>query len=308
MIENIAAGLAATILAALLIYTFKIKQLYLVVPRLFSNSWLTDKGKLVEIRIFNRGRSTEENIEVALDPSISYEVVAATDSTSTLINSNVLIPRVPPGDDYSVLLLVEGGDFMNERISGVSSSTTKGKIIKGLEDVPPNAGKVFLVLIAFVLLLVIPIAGIEGYQAIEESREHEYFVEVTNALNNEWNELEGYAKSDFGKNYSLGEFPIQLVEKHRVGNRVVLKFRLINKAAAPLKINLNVESPFYNKDPEPWNSSRYELKTVPSASAEEMEFILFSPQGEIHDAKFQFQISVGSENHIKAIKHLSIDE
>ncbi len=307
MVEKLIAGLAATIIGALLIYAFKIKQLYLVVPRLFSNSLLSTKGKIVEIRIFNRGRSAEVDIQVTLDPSVSYEIVASTDSTSTINNSTISIPRVPPGDDYSVLLLVEGGDFTNERISGVSSSTTKGKILKGLGDVPPNAGKAFLAILAFLLFAAAPIAGIEGYQAWEKSKKHAHFVELTKALDQKWSGLEGYAESDFGKNYSAGEFPIHLLEKRRKGKHVLLKFRLINRAAAPLEVNLEVESPYKNKDPKPWESSIYESKTVPPASTGEIEAILFWPKVEVQEAKLIFRMSVGPEKYMKAITNVEID-
>jgi len=308
MIEKLVAGLAVTIIGTLLIYAFKIKQLYLVVPRLFSSSLLSDnEGKIVEVRIFNRGRNAEVDVQVTLDPGVSYEIVAATDSTSSINSSIISVPRVPPGDDYSVLLLVEGGVFTNERISGVSSLTTKGKIIKELGDVPLNVGKTFLGLLAFLLLSAIPIAGIEGYQAWEKSKKHAHFVELTNALDQSWGGLEEYAESDFAKYYSSGEFPIHLLEKHRSGKRVVLKFRLINRAAAPLKVVSEVDILLLINAPKTWNYTEYESKTVPPGSTGDIEVNLFWPKGEVQETEIIFYLSVGAEKFIKAITHVEID-
>lgn len=307
MIDNLIVGLAVTIIGTLLIYAFKVKQLYLVVPRLFSKSALSNKGKVVEVRIFNRGRSAEVDVQVTLDPGVSYEIVASTDSTSTINNSTISIPRLPPGDDYSVLLLIEGGDFTNERISGLSSSTTKGKIFKELDNVPPNAGKAFLTVLATLLIAATPIAGIEGYQAWENSKKHSHFVELTKSLGQEWSGLEAYAESNFGKYYTAGEFPIHLLEKRRKGKRVVLMFHLINRAAASLEVDLIVNSPFYNKDPKPWLSTAYKTITVLPATTKKIEVILFWPKGKVEEAEFNFIMSVGSEKYISVITKKKID-
>jgi len=114
MLEKFVLGLIVSALGALLIYAFRVRQLYVVIPRLFSVSSITTNGKLVEIRAYNKGRGIEEDVTINLDPSLKYEIVASTDSSCTLGQSTIRIPRIPPGNDFSVLLLVEGGDFFKE--------------------------------------------------------------------------------------------------------------------------------------------------------------------------------------------------
>lgn len=307
MIEKLVIALAVTILGSLLIYVFKLKQLYLVVPRLFSNSLLSTNGRLVEIRIFNKGKNVETDVKVSFDPGISYEILAATDSTSSLNNSTVSIPRIPPGDDYSVLLHIEGGDFTNERISGVSSSTTKGKIFKNLSEIPPNAGNAILGILGLMLLAATPIAAVEGYLAWQESKAQSHTEEVSIALNNKWSAIEEYATSEFSKLYALGEFPIHYTEQHRVGKRVLVKFLLVNRAAANLDVRLEARWPFNDKEPEPWRNADYKYKTMPPVSNEIIEILLFWPKGKKEIAKFEFLISVGDEKYMSAKTEVKID-
>lgn len=311
MIENIVAGLIVTILGAVIIYAFKIRQLYLVIPRLFSSSLLSDTGKLVELRIFNKGSNSESNIQIFLDPIISYEIVASTDHTSKIDNSIILIPRIAPRDDYSVLLLVEGGDFTKDRVSSISSSSTKGKLIKEIGDVPPNTGKAILLIFAFIVLILTPIVGLESYSSWKESQNKEAFkkhlTEVTKSLDQKWDSLDSYLNSDFEKNYKLGEFPIYLTGLHRNGNRVILNFKLINKSAARLDVNLTIQPPFLDKDPEPWKSSIYEHKTVSPASTDEIQATVFVPKGQSLDLQIPFQLAVGAEKYISAKTYVKID-
>lgn len=307
MIEKLVVALAATVLGSLLIYAFKLKQLYLVVPRLFSSSFLSTKGKLVEVRIFNRGKGAETDVQISFDPDISYEIVASTDSTCSLQNSTVQIPRISPGDDYSVLLHVEGGDFHNERISGISSATTRGKVLKDLAEVPPNLGNAILGLVGILLLAATPIAGIEGYEAWQESKAQEHEAEVVEALDHKWTEIGKYASSSFSKLYTLGEFPIHFVEQHRVGQRVLVKFLLINKAAAQLDTRLEAKWPFSEDEPEPWWNTYYKSKATLPVSNSEIEILLFWPKEKTGKAEFQFQLSVGEDRYLYAKTEVEID-
>lgn len=307
MIENVLVGLVVTLLGTLLIYAFKARQLYLVVPRLFSNYLLSTNGKLVELRVFNKGRTAETDLRITLDPELKYEIVASTDSTSKIENSAISVPRVPPGDDYSVLLLVEGGTFTNSRISGISSATTKGRVLEQLDEVPPNAGNALLAVIFGLALLATPIAGIEGFQAWKKNEEKKESAELYSALNNSWSDLESYSSSGFAKLYGVGEFPLHQTSISRNGSRVKVTFTVINRAAAELNVRVSPNWPFKDDDPEPWKSSIYETDKVGAASQSTIELELYWPKEKKGAAEFKFSFSVGEDQYLGAHKKVDID-
>ncbi|HSY28204.1 MAG TPA: hypothetical protein VK832_11915, partial [Burkholderiaceae bacterium] len=76
-LSGLGIGVAASLIAAWVLAGFKSKQLYLVIPRLFAFSALTDKGTIIEMQVFNKGRSSEEDVHIDLPPNITYELIAA---------------------------------------------------------------------------------------------------------------------------------------------------------------------------------------------------------------------------------------
>lgn len=302
--QQFGIGLVVTVLGSLIVGAFRRRQLYVVVPRLFSDSPLTSSGKLVELRVFNRGRRTEENVRVALDPSIRYEVVASSDNSPSLIESAICIPRIPPGDDSSVLLLVEGGDFSNERISKISSASSKGRLIQKMDQVPHNLGNSILLVTALLALFALPIVGIEYYSNWKSTARLE---RLSDLAENGWTDLGRYSDSRFRDNYSDGEFPIHLLETTRDGNVIAVKFRIVNKASAPLRLRLFVRQPYIDQDPEPWKLTTLEYQTIEPKGVEDLAVRIYWPVGSTGNVKVDFSMSAGNEDHLKAIRLVDID-
>jgi hypothetical protein len=307
MIEQVVVGLIVALFGALVIYAFRTKQLYLVIPRLFSFSELSAKGKLVEIRIFNKGKTAELDVQITLDPAGSYDIVASTDSTCDLKSSTIAVPRVAPGDDYSVLILVEGVDLTTRSISRLSSTTTKGKILNELSEVPPNTGNALLLFIGIILVAASPIAVMEGYEIWKNQKLEERIEELSSNLTGEWTELERYAESEFSRLYTFGEFPIHLSNTIRSGQHVTFMYKVINRAAAPLDLRIKPEWPFESEDPYPWESDYYKISTIQPHASEIIEIDLFWPSGKPGTASFNFDMSVGSESFLTAITEVDVE-
>lgn len=135
-------------------------RLVTLMPRTFSYSHITDKGQLVEISVFNRGFKTEENIDVTLNPSYSYELLGA-NSQDVLIDKNrIKISRIGPSDEITTLIIVEGGVFKTDDILQTLSKETKGNTVSKLEEVSPT-GQQRVALIA--LFVAIPVSLYVGY-------------------------------------------------------------------------------------------------------------------------------------------------
>ncbi|MNZ43374.1 hypothetical protein D3C78_609750 [compost metagenome] len=311
MLENFLIGLAVTTLGALLVYAFRARQLYVVIPRLFSVSPLSTSGKMAEIRTYNKGRSTEEDVLIALDPSLKYEVVASSDSTCALDSSAIKIPRIPPGDDFSVLLLVEGGEFSRERLSTISSKTTKGKLLSGIESVPPNAGSALLAVVSFLALMAAPVAGIHYYyewdKATDEKIKADRLARLDYLRKEGWNNLDRYSDSMFRENYADGEFPIHQTRIARQGDIVEIQFRVVNKSAAELRLSALSEWPYKTEDPQSWDGRNIFVHKVEPQSANNLAVKLYYPRAKKGDATIEFHLSAGSDSLLTMTKRVAVD-
>jgi hypothetical protein len=306
MLQTIVVGLIVTILAGLVFYAFRVRQLYVVIPRLFSVSLLTTSGKLVEIRTYNKSRMTEEDVTVALDPGLKYEIVASSDSTCKLDHSAIQIPRIPPGDDFSVLLLVEGGDFSRERISTISSKTTKGRLLRGIDQIPPNIGNFLLAVFGSLILMAIPAVIINYYPEWQKN----YRLAQLEYLSKEgWSELDSYATSKFSDNYTNGEFPIHQSKVARKGDVVEIQFRIVNKTAAELNLTASSESPYSSEDPQNWDDRNIYAHKVEPRGANNLTIKLYYPKTKTKKGKatITFRFDVGTETFLTAKKLVIID-
>ncbi len=311
MIEKLIIGLAVTTVGTLLVYAFRVKQLYVVIPRLFSVSVLTTNGKIAEVRTYNKGRSTEEDVLIALDPSLKYEIVASSDSTCVLESSAIKIPRIPPGDDFSVLLLVEGGDFSRERLSTISSKSTKGKLLNGIENVPPNAGTALLGVVAFLALMAAPITGIDYYYKSKKVAAEELTASRLARLDylrkEGWTEFDRYSASAFREYYLDGEFPLHQTKVERKGDVVEIQFRVVNKSAAELRLTALSKWPYKADDSRIFEDRNIFSHKVEPQSANNLTIKLFYPKGKKGEATIDFQLSVGTDSLITMKKRVVVD-
>jgi hypothetical protein len=265
---------------------------------------------MVEVRVINKSRVTEEDVSVALAPGRRYEIVASTDSSPVLSHEAIKIPRIPPGDDFSVLLMVEGGEFTKNEISTVSSKMTMGKVLDGLEQVPPNAGNFLLGITAILLVAGTPIAGLEYYDTWKKEGEAKVRSERLAALDflkeKGWSSLERYSDSIYRDNYKSSEFPIFQKAVSRRGNVVSVTFGVINKAAAVLSLGVMADWPYKDNDPKPWENSNKYSHLVEPGGVYELTVKMYWPKGKAGSAEVTFNLSSGEDNYITVIKAVDI--
>lgn len=298
MLEKIVIGLIVTLTGTLIIYSFRVRQLYVVIPQLFSVSQLSNNGKMAEVRAYNRGRSTEEEISISIDPSLNLEIVASTDKSCRIEDASIKIPRIPPGDSYSVLLLVEAGELTKDKISTVSSKTTKGELVAAVEHVPANAGSMVLMTVLFLSAIAVPMYGVDYYYEWKKSEAEKEVSARLGALKNisaqGWSDLDGYSESKYRKLYGDDEFPFHIVGVSRKGKVVEIQIRVVNKAAAALEFSAYSESPFKDDDPEPWDDRNIFQHTINPSDSENVRLRVYFPK-QRGDISVEFRASVGGE-------------
>lgn len=135
-------ALAATVVGGLLVAALlgwiRKPRLIVLVPRSFSYSQITDRGQLVEISIFNRGFKTEETVELTLNHALLYELLGSNSQDAKVMSNKVVVPRIGPSDEVTVLLLVEGGTFKKDDIAQCLSKENKGQLVSKLDEVTPT--------------------------------------------------------------------------------------------------------------------------------------------------------------------------
>jgi hypothetical protein len=243
IIEKIGIGVIAAVIAGLVMYSFRIRQLYLLVPKMFGYSALTEKGKIIEIRVFNRGRAMEEEVYIDMPTALTYELIAADHPDVRLDKNKLIFTRISPKSEVSMVLLVEGA-IENESFSpSLSSKTTKGKVVKKLEEVPQNRGDSVLVIVITILFLsalfFLPVKWFDYHRKQKEEK----IIKAYSFLKDDgWREYERALSSEVLAGYSGFEFPILFRSAKRKGNYIEVQFLAINKTAAPLQVTAFFEN------------------------------------------------------------------
>jgi hypothetical protein len=240
IILKIIIGTVITVIATLVLYAFRVRQLYLLIPKMFGYSGLTGKGKVLELRVFNRGRSMEEDVYISMPPALTYDLIAADSPDVRLDSKKLVFSRISPRSEVSIVLLAEGAVQSENFEATLNSKTTKGKIVKKLEDVPPNAGSFVLsvggILLFLALGVVIPLKWLEYQTEQRESEKNEVLKNYSFLEDAGWRQIDRFIFSDARASYAGFEFPILFNSAHRKGNNFEVRFFATNKTSAPLKV------------------------------------------------------------------------
>lgn len=237
MIETIIGGLLLFVLTSVVMYFYKAKQLYVVAIQLYNRSFLSDKGTITEIIIYNQGNGVEENIKLKLVPELKIDVLASSSDDVNLMDNNVFhITRLHAKSQVSLQLLVENGLLTNEEIVEISSDTHVGKKCLSKESVPLNYGNVATQIASIITLISLCIfLLINRFALVELYGKYKY----SSLYKDGWNNLYYYIGSDLSKSYSSEEFPIRYISQSDENNYTVLKFEAINKSALPINIHIS---------------------------------------------------------------------
>lgn len=238
-LEKIVAAILVFIITSVLAYLFRMRQLYVLTPKLYKHAPISTNGSLCEIIVFNKGNQVEENIKINLDPDLKAELLASSSADIKLSGSIIEIDRLHKGSEASAILMVEHGFLNSTRITSFSSKGTKGHICNSKSSVYPNFAKLFLYT---VLVLGFLSASFTAYDKKIYDQFKNIYVEyqLSYLYKQGWTRLTEYYGSDLSKSYSEKEFPVRLVKKF---SEKKAQFEVINKTAEIIKADFNM-SPF----------------------------------------------------------------
>ncbi|NUW29570.1 hypothetical protein [Aliarcobacter butzleri] len=234
MFEQVIIGLVVLLVGSFIVFVFKIRQLYIAVPRLFLKTKLSDNGNIAEINIYNQSKMMEEDIVINLNDELKYEILSTTFDDLELNKNKLSIPRLSPSDRISVLLLIENGNFSKTDIKSILSKTTKGKIINQ-ENLPINYGNLLIILLVIISVTFAPSKLFDLYNnyKLNEAKEEYSFL-----TDKGFHDYDRYFKSEIIEFYSKTEFPIYQISKMKTKDIISLKYRLINNLATEMDISI----------------------------------------------------------------------
>lgn len=267
-IEKIAIGLIIFLATSVLAYLFKLRQLYVVTPKLFRHASVSKDGSLCEVIIYNRGSQAEEAIQVELDPSLRAELLASGTAEMTLVGSTIKLERLHKNSEASAILLVENGVLDATKLVSISSKAVKGRVCKTVADVPPNSARAFLFAMALVGFFPATVYLPKAYDAIY-ARYTAYA--LRNAPVTGWSGLGEYFSSDLRSSYSSQEFPVLYSGAQKAGAKEQLRFDVLNKTTIPLTVYFDIKnspkygSPYFSSvTVDPLSKSELLVPTPPS--------------------------------------------
>lgn len=249
-------------------------RLVVLVPRMFSYSQITDRGHLVEISVFNRGFKTEEEIDVTLNHTLSYEIIGSNSQDVTVNNNKLHIARIGPSDEVTVLLLVEKGMFKPDDITQCLSKESKGKTVSKLEEVSPTGPqRIGLVagLVGLPLLLYAGTFGVDYLLArvdqpvVASAKDDSPTVSIQG-----WKIPRAYVKgsSSLFRSFTDGKIAATISPISRKGDWVSVPVKLTNSTDKVLKFNVSMTTAASSTRLKSYELTTGEFILVPGKSEE----------------------------------------
>lgn len=152
--EKLVAALIVAVLTWLVARYYNRSRLYCAPSRLYEYSNLVDGSSTVQLVIANRGRKSEESVEVQLSTDYEYHLLAATQNGIEISKDKIIrLATLLPGSEVSLIIVAEGKPrFSKEGIRDIRSKTAKGSIGASLAEAESSLPGV---LPATILLLVV---------------------------------------------------------------------------------------------------------------------------------------------------------
>ena len=161
--DEVIAKLAVALIGALLTWLatryYNRSRLYCAPSRLYEYSSLFDGSSTVQLLIANRGRKSEEAVEVQLSPEYEYHLLAATQSGVEIPKEKaVRIPVLLPKSEVSMIFVAEGRPrFSKDGIRHIRSKNSKGRVGASLTETEASSPGAVPATVA--LLLIVAVLG-----------------------------------------------------------------------------------------------------------------------------------------------------
>ena len=244
-------GLSISIIAGLVFYIFKIRQLYLVQINFFDYGSIQNKDeRILEFKVINRSRFTEEKIIVSLPIESSYELLGSDYANIIIEKNQVKISRLPKLTEITILVLAKEHSRSSGIHPEITSKMTKGTTLKKMAAVPLNYGDIFVAIVMAITVFLGTIYSTIYYldyaNGVKIQQEQEANKKILSRFAHlkdiGWqdNQIISYAKSELSKLYSDYELPISIKKISVNGKNTLVTFFINNKTIFDFDVTISL--------------------------------------------------------------------
>lgn len=269
MFSTIATSIIGALLLAGIFSAIKSRWLYVIAPKLYLKTPLSD-GEVISLTIHNAGLLSEEDVAITLRPACKFEIVATSKSTLSVSGKTISIPKLSRQESVTVLILVEGKAFEYSDIDSIESKHTKGKIVEAKEKATALwHGFVILPIFAIILLMPFIFGTVIGAEIKTSAfgyinQKFEFFGQSK--------QLSGY-KNNVTEKYELlagdlkgalkdGEIEVNVVEIVRRSDTLSITINVKNNSKRVLIIDAQLKGASGARGPLDWSDSQQEGITL----------------------------------------------
>lgn len=305
MLTTILTTVIGALCIAAIFAALKSRWLYVIAPRLYLNTPLSD-GQIVSLTISNVGLLAEEDVALTLRPGCKFELIATSKSTLAVSGKTLSLPKLARSESVNVLILVEGKSFDPSDIDSIESKATKGKVVESKEKATALWQSFIALPIVFGLLAVPFVFGtfvgsemkVSAVQYLNEKLE---FFGQSKQLAGYKNQItEKYASMAGGlagatKDRRIG---IDVQEIVRRGEVLSVSIKISNNTKQVIVADANLQGASGSRGPLDWTDSRSDSFALAPTETKLLLLKVYLPeQGSVKliQGLYNFKIPGGEE-------------
>lgn len=305
MLTTIVTSVLGALCIAAIFAALKSRWLYVIAPRLYLNTPLSD-GQIVSLTITNVGLLSEEDVALTMRPGCKFELIATSKSTLAVNGKTLSIPKLARAESVNVLLLIEGKSFDQIDIDSIESKGTKGKVVESKEKATALWQSVIALPIVLAILAVPFVFGtfvgsemrVSALQYLNEKLE----------LFGQSKQLAGY-KNELSEKYASvagtlagatrdRRLGIEVQEIVRRGDVLAVQIKIANNSKQVVVAEANLEGTSGGRGPLDWTDSRSESFALAPAESKTFRLKVYIPEQDsvkIIHGRYNFKVPGGDE-------------
>jgi len=282
MLTTLATSVIGTLCVAGILAALKSRWLYVIAPKLYLNTPLSD-GQIVSLTLMNAGLAAEESVEVTFRPGCRFELVATSKNTLTVTGRSLVLPKLARAESVTVLLLFEGKPFAAEEIESVESKATQGKVVESKEKATPLWGY-FVIVPVLLFVLAVPFSfgtyvGSELHTSVfGYASEKLELLGPSLQLAGYQNEVQEYVgQGNLQGSVTQSTLTISVPQIVRRGDILTVQVKVSNNTKQIVTGDGSMEGTAGGRGPLDWTDSRAEKYVLAPGESKTLRFKIFMP-------------------------------
>lgn len=263
MINTIITSVVGALSVVGFLAALKSRWLYVVVPKLYLNTPISD-GQILILDIKNAGLMSEEDVALTFRQACKFELIATSKSTLSVSGSTLSVPKLSRLETVSVVLLIEEKSFDVSDIESIESKAAKGKIVDD-KDKATALWQTLVVIPVLFVFLVLPfvfgtyIGSETRVSAVEYmSDKMEIFGSSKQLANFDASIREVYSNGSFEGVVQDGLIGIEVDEIVRRGDVITINTTISNETEETIMVDGYLKSSSGERGPLSFRDDRVE--------------------------------------------------